>query len=122
MPRKKKSASEKESDMISAMREVKKSFIEMRDYYGLMQRQIKRVSGKIDNMLDSVEESNKIQEERLKSVISTNENVEDTLMNVLAAIRQNEYLQAWYPAQCGFPEMKVTGSHPAKIAREGQQK
>jgi response regulator RpfG family c-di-GMP phosphodiesterase len=41
------------------------------------------------------------------------ESVEETLLNVLLAIRQNEYLQANYPAQHGFPELKVTGTHPA---------
>jgi len=40
---------------------------------------------------------------------------DDTLLNVLLAIRQNEYLQAYYPAQNGFPEMKVVGMHPAKF-------
>lgn len=40
---------------------------------------------------------------------------DDTLLNVLLAIRQNEYLQAYYPAQHGYPEMKLTGTHPAKI-------
>jgi len=39
---------------------------------------------------------------------------EETLRNVLVAIRQNEYLQAWYPAQRGYPEMKVIGKHPGK--------
>jgi ElaB/YqjD/DUF883 family membrane-anchored ribosome-binding protein len=41
---------------------------------------------------------------------------DDTLLNVLLAIRQNEYLQAYYPAQHGYPDMKITGSHPAKAA------
>lgn len=31
-----------------------------------------------------------------------NENVDATLCNVLLAIRQNEYLQAWYPEQTKF--------------------
>jgi hypothetical protein len=43
---------------------------------------------------------------------------EDTLLNVLVAIRQNEALQAWYPPQQGYPEMKVVGSHPCSdVAR-----
>jgi N-glycosylase/DNA lyase len=48
----------------------------------------------------------------LKKSTSTNENIEKTLLNVLLAIRQNEYLQAWYPEQLGFPSMKVSGIHP----------
>lgn len=45
----------------------------------------------------------------IKKVI---EDAEDTLCNVLLAIRQNEYLQAWYPEQHGQPEQKVVGTHP----------
>ena len=51
----------------------------------------------------------------VEAVSKTNECVEESLCNVLLAIRQNEYLQAWYPEQSGFPEMKVTGIHPANI-------
>lgn len=54
-------------------------------------------------------------EKYLKSLKASNENVEETLANVLMAIKQNEYLQAWYPAQHGYPDMKVTGKHPAKV-------
>lgn len=54
-------------------------------------------------------------EKYLKALKQSNENVEETLANVLLAIKQNEYLQAWYPAQLGYPEMKVTGKHPAKV-------
>jgi F0F1-type ATP synthase delta subunit len=54
-------------------------------------------------------------EKSLKAVSKTNENVEETLGNVLLAIRQNEYLQAWHPEQYGYPAMKVTGKHPAKV-------
>lgn len=47
-----------------------------------------------------------------KKLRQINEDIEETLTNVLLAIRQNEYLQAWYPSQGGYPEMKVTGNHP----------
>lgn len=51
----------------------------------------------------------------LKEISRINGNVDETLGNVLLAIRQNEYLQAYYPAQNGFPELKVVGCHPSKI-------
>ena len=51
------------------------------------------------------------------SMKNTLENVDETLGNVLLAIRQNEFLQAHYPAQHGYPEMKVTGKHPSKIVQ-----
>ena len=54
-------------------------------------------------------------EKYLKSLKHSNENVEETLANVLLAIKQNEYLQAWYPAQHDYPDLKVTGKHPAKV-------
>jgi len=54
-------------------------------------------------------------EKSLKAIKETNDNVEETLGNVLLAIRQNEYLQAWHPEQLGYPAMKVTGKHPAKV-------
>lgn len=54
----------------------------------------------------------------LESTKECFENCEDTFLNVLVAIRQNEYLQANYPAQKGYPEMKVTGPHPSKIKKK----
>lgn len=51
----------------------------------------------------------------MEKVIETNANVNESICNVLLAIRQNEYLQAWYPPQKGYPEMKVVGKHPANI-------
>ena len=57
------------------------------------------------------------QTEYLAEIKKTCECVEDTLLNVLLAIRQNEYLQAYYPAQNGYNEMKVTGTHPSKTRK-----
>lgn len=47
----------------------------------------------------------------LQKVVDINTNVEETLCNVLVAIRQNEYLQAWYPPQQGNSEQYVAGSY-----------
>lgn len=54
--------------------------------------------------------------ENLQRVMQTNQAAEETLLNVLVAIRQNEYLQAWTPAQHGYDAIKIAGPHPAKIA------
>ena|ERR1700722_738102 len=54
-------------------------------------------------------------EKYLNELKKSNQNVDETLCNVLLAIRQKEFLQAWYPAQQGYPDMKVTGKHPAKV-------
>jgi len=55
----------------------------------------------------------------LRDVVKVNENVEQTLLNVLAAIRQNEYLHTWAPAQKGHPEMKFAGLHPLQTNQKG---
>jgi len=57
------------------------------------------------------------QEKALEKMIDQNQITEETLCNVLLAIRQNEYLQAWYPDTCGFPEQKVVGQHPVQKER-----
>ena len=41
--------------------------------------------------------------------------IEETIDNVFLAIRQNEFLQAHYPAQHGYADMKIIGKHPAKL-------
>jgi 2-hydroxy-3-keto-5-methylthiopentenyl-1-phosphate phosphatase len=52
--------------------------------------------------------------EFLDRILKSHHNLDETVCNVLLAIRQNEYLQAYYPAQHGYNEMKVTGKHPVK--------
>ena len=47
--------------------------------------------------LVEIRKENKDMIDFLESVKKTNENVDETLCKVLLAIRQNEYLQAWYP-------------------------
>ena len=69
---------------------------------------------KCDSLLVQIKKSMKCQEEVLRENCRHTANVDESLGNVLLAIRQNEYLQAWHPAQHGFPEMKVAGKHPAK--------
>ena len=56
----------------------------------------------------------------LNTLEKSNANVEETLINVLLAIRQNEYLQAWYPAQKGYDEMNVSGRHPVSLERDNK--
>jgi hypothetical protein len=54
----------------------------------------------------------------LTKVLKTMETIDETMGCILCAIRQNEYLQTYYPAQHGFPAMKTTGLHPAKTVKE----
>lgn len=50
----------------------------------------------------------------LKLIKTTNEDVNESLGLAMLAIRQNEYLHTYYPAQHGYKEMKRAGKHPAK--------
>lgn len=78
-----------------------------------------RLCVKIENSLKlskrQIAEELQEQREFLTEITRLNANIDETLGNVLLAIRQNEYLQAHYPAQNGFPELKVVGRHPSKI-------
>ena len=56
-------------------------------------------------------------EEHVRKLTYTAECAEETLLNVLVAIRQNESLQAHVPAQHGYPEMQLAGIHPARDMR-----
>jgi hypothetical protein len=42
--------------------------------------------------------------EHVKKMSETNQNVDQTLINVLMAIRQNEYLQSWRPQPSGYTD------------------
>jgi hypothetical protein len=57
-------------------------------------------------------------ENRLIKITEINIAAEETLTNVLLAIRQCEFLQAWYPPQSGYPAMKITGRHPTQAKTE----
>lgn len=54
---------------------------------------------------------------RLVKITEINSFAEETFSNVLLAIRQNEFLQAYYPPQKGYPEMKVVGRHPCSTKK-----
>ena len=74
-----------------------------------------RMETKVEKALTKIEKGFLNQRKELQKISELNENVDASLSNVLLAIKQNEYLHAWYPAQHGFPEMKVVGQHPVKI-------
>lgn len=66
---------------------------------------------KEERILVKINERLKEHEEILERSLKVVENVDETLCNVLLAIRQNEYLQAYYPAQNGAKEQKVVGKY-----------
>jgi hypothetical protein len=69
----------------------------------------------IDDLAVVILESNKSLQKSMDGMKRSHESLDETVCNVLLAIRQNEYLQAWYPASKGHSEMKVIGQHPANI-------
>lgn len=71
----------------------------------------KRFMNKVGEMVKELSSTMRVYLTVLESVKKTNETVDETLCNVLLAIRQNEYLQAWYPAQGKEPEKKVVGKY-----------
>lgn len=77
-----------------------------------MQQISDRKSQHLEKNILKLEKSLNRYEKTLKEIQARHEIVEDTLCNVLLAIRQNEYLQAWYPEQKGYPAQKVVGQHP----------
>jgi hypothetical protein len=54
---------------------------------------------KKERYLQKLEERLQAYEETLGRILEVNQTVEQTLCKVLLAIRQNEYLQAWYPSK-----------------------
>jgi len=65
---------------------------------------------------DNIKDRLDMHEQEIGKIVPITTLLEETTMNVLLAIRQNDYLQAWYPAQQGYAQMKVAGPHPAKLS------
>lgn len=83
--------------------------------FGAMKSVIQKSMEELNRLAVSGFEKLQEHDKILMQIKECNENAEQTLLNVLLAIRQNEYLQAWYPAQKGIPEMKITGKHPLQV-------
>ncbi len=71
-----------------------------------------------DNKLKNIDSKLTVYEKKMVELTKLNDSIDETLGNVLLAIRQNEYLQAWYPPQQGHEEMKVVGRHPCQAKTE----
>lgn len=57
----------------------------------------------------------KSHEDILHGVLIKMENIDEMMGCILVAVRQNEYLQTYYPSQHGFPAGKYIGIHPSKL-------
>lgn len=92
-----------------------KQFLEdTHDFLKQGKRMYKEVSvflRKANKLMLEAKKDQRKQEDFLSKIAYTNENVEETLCNVLLAIRQCEFLKAWYPAQQGQKEQYVVGKY-----------
>lgn len=104
-----------EEELALMKKEMSKTLGNMRRDFQMIETQFKKFMTQTNGWIKQSHDAIENHETFLKDIKNTNENAEEILGNVLLAIRQNEYLQAWYPAQSGFPEMKVTGIHPANL-------
>lgn len=77
----------------------------------MMSKKIDTELAKIMTIIRSHEKLLADMNKRNQKFIEISENAEVTLSNVLLAIRQNSFLQAWYPAQNGRPEQYVVGKY-----------
>lgn len=72
---------------------------------------LKDMSEKEEKILGKIKGVMHGHQETLDECLKVMGNADETLCNVLLAIRQNEFLQAYYPAQNGQPEQKVVGKY-----------
>jgi len=97
--------------------QTKKEFNKVVKQTKEIQANLNLALGKInswDKRLTKITTANECVERAIRKMTELNIDIEETLSNVLLAVRQNEYLQAWYPEQQGHPEMKVIGRHPCQ--------
>lgn len=87
-----------------------------------VERSIEKVNNQVNEMVVRVtRKSRELQcefadhKQFLSEIMRKMESIDEMMSCILVAVRQNEYLQTYYPAQHGFPEMKCGGIHPAKL-------
>jgi hypothetical protein len=83
------------------------AYIKIRNTVAANAKSQARVNKKIISALDEIKEI-------INKVKITNEYAEESLGLMLLAIKQNQFLHTDYPAQHGYPDMKIAGKHPAK--------
>lgn len=83
-----------------------------------MEHQMRQTNKQMSMLLSMVTEKFKNQNDSISKYASIAASTEDALLNVLLAIKQNEYLQAYYPEQLGYQAMKVVGSHPSRYTNQ----
>lgn len=80
---------------------------------------LKEMSDKERKLMGKIQEKMDKQHKTLIECLQVMQTADETLCNVLLAIRQNEFLQAYYPAQNGQPAQRVTGKYVSANNPEG---
>jgi len=104
-----------EKELREAIKETYKVMANIRRDFEALKKEMCKHMKDADQTFALIKKQILAHSDQINNVTKTNQNVEETLGNVYLAIRQNEYLQAWYPEQHGFKAMNVIGSHPAKL-------
>lgn len=72
---------------------------------------LKEMSDKERKLMGKIQDKMDKQHKTLIECLQVMQTADETLCNVLLAIRQNEFLQAYYPAQNGMPAQRVVGKY-----------
>lgn len=98
----------KKSELTTEQKKIDNFKSYLKNQLDILIRKTKDHQKKVDKSLDN-------HQNRLTKIVSTMESIDEMMSLILVAIRQNEYLQAYYPAQHGHPAGKYAGLHPAKL-------
>lgn len=108
------------NNLNETLRKNTRAWANMRRSFNLGEAQLTTFVKEACTLFLSVQERMENHLEEMREMTRINALVDESLGNVLLAIRQNEYLQAHYPEQHGFKAMKVAGVHPANCSRKAQ--
>ncbi len=90
-----------EKKILEMLQENKKMLGEIELFIQRMDKKIWSFAAKSDEAQREIFQIIKGHENYLDTLKKQNETLDETVCNVLLAIRQNEYVQAWYPNKAG---------------------
>lgn len=107
----------KRDDLKEMLDDVHKTMADCRRSMGHLKSEITKTSKDVAKQIEEVRNMLHSYSEILSESTRMNQSVDETLGSVLLAIKQNEYLQTYYPKQHGFEAGKYTGQHPSKLMK-----
>lgn len=100
-----RSIQEKAHSVEELQRLFSKEFRENRKIFATIRQDLNKQQDKNTSVLKECADT-------LDRICKLNEQIEATICNVMLAIKQNSYLQAWYPEQQGIDAGRFAGAHP----------